>query len=253
MGRARLDANVIAEWASLGRDLIAAIDGDQAQKRTIVTRTAEARSTTEQHVNRLIHGARFIASVKENDPNLAEALERSSYNVTDVVSRWHPKDAQRASDAAKAYFRKELTLSDLRMHYEATMNRGSKRRLTPVPGSESYKDAVQARIAIIAPWTEGLESDPYPMTPFGPFDLHYATAGQGTLGVMVLATTRRDDKAAFKDRAGAILTGAGIGFDTLVIGPEGPEVDRYDAWIQDAKIPSCRVERLIRRIVEIWA
>lgn len=254
MGRPRLSPNATADWASLGRDLITAMDGaDNAQRQAIIATAASKRSTTDQHVRRLIHGARFIASVKASDPDLAEALERSSYNVADVISRWHPKDAQRASEAAKAYFRRELTLSDLRMHYEAVMERAPKRRLTPIPGSETYKDAVRARITAIAPWTEDLESEPSPMTPFGPFDLHYAAAGRTTLGVMVLATARSDDEAAFKDRAGAILTGAGIGFDTLVIGPEGPEADRYEAWIQDAKVPRCKVERLTRRIVEVWS
>ena len=253
MARKRLNPNVVAEWIGIAAEAERALQLGSGQDRAAaLSNVAQERGTTEQHVRRLVSGWRFIQSVRGDDRKLAECLERSSYNVTDVISRWHNLDRQAASDAAKLYHGGELTLAQLRAGYESSqLHGGSKAVVLP---TEDYLAAARGKIEDVEPWIRGLVSTPRSLPPFGSFDLHFQSQGDRELGVVLLPPRlgAADQKARFATDAGLILLAHQKGVATAVAGPRGEALDRYASWIAETGLDDCRIVALDRVIRETW-
>lgn len=252
MARKRLDPNVVAEWVGIADAAERAIQsGSGSDRASALWRVAEERGTTEQHVRRLIHGWRFIQSVRAQDPELAKSLERSSYNVTDVISRWHPRAPSDASQAAKQYHAGALTLAQLRNNYEALRTQEAPK--PPAPPASDYLEAVRLKVETISPWIRNLESTPHPLIPFGSYNLHFRGNDGRELGVIAIAPDDADEQSQFITGAGLILLGEKRGIASIIAGPKGGLLDRYANWIREIGLDDCRVIQMERVVREVWA
>jgi hypothetical protein len=253
VARKRLNPNVVADWIGIANAAERALQtGTGTDRAAALWDVAQERGTTEQHVRRLVHGWRFIQSVRADDRELAECLERSSYNVTDVISRWHPRDRHAASEAAKQYHAGNLTLAQIRAGYESSQHHG--RSKVSAPPTPDYLDAVRGKIEDIEPWIRGLQSTPRSLPPFGKFDLSFRGEGDRELGVVVLPPRlgTNDQKARFASDAGLILLAHQMGIATIIAGPKGSVLDGYTNWIAEIGIDDCHVIELERVMREVW-
>lgn len=238
-----------AKWASFGDEILAAVTGKDGQRRKdAIARISAESGKSEQYVAVIAQYATFVASVEDADPDLADALRRSSQNVVSIVLRWHRHDAEAASEAAKAYLRGDLSVTDLDLHYEATRTEAHAKRVD-LQG-HGYESAVRARIATVAAWTKTVQPT---SSPLPGFDLHYAAPRHTPLCAMILPASEESDGLTFDERTEAIARMAQLDARIVVIGPEGAQIDRINEWIKESRTPRCRIERLNKRIVEVWA
>lgn len=253
MSRKRLDPNVVAEWIGTADAAERALQsGTGTARAAALWEIAQGRGTTEPHVRRLVNGWRFIQSVRAGDRELAKCLERSSYNLTEIISRWHPRDPQAASKAARQYHAGELTLAQLRSSYDIAQQHGV---LKPgAPPAADYLGAVRVKIEEIEPWIQGVEPTPRPFPPFGEFDLHFRGEGARELGVIVLPPRQSaaEQNARFTIDAGLILLAHHLGLTPAIAGPKGEALDRYSTWTSGIGLDRCRIIALERVVREVW-
>lgn len=253
MSRKRLNPNEVAEWIALGSNaerLMA--ESHNATKAATMAEIADENGITEQHVRRLIAGVRFIRDVSATDRELAHALERSSYNLTEIIARWHTHDAVEASRAAIRYHRAEISLADVKHGYEGS-------RLQPVPAKTSdrvdvYLNAVRRKIARLDRWTGSTETAPRRIEPFGAFDLSFRQGKNQELGVLAPRPneSEKDRASRFVHDAALILAASQVGITTIVAIQSDRDPGRYGRWINDLKIDTCSVVEMTRVIQEDW-